>query len=143
INEETFQCYKKLGWTSGYQIEKEFKRLKMDNESCRFPVVCWKKGHHVLMRSAQPMVGFFSSRGLEDEILIQEVLGAVSEEEQEMAKAKQKYLGFEIGSISDGKLTRNSINFDEKCQMKMCILDARNFTSAFSNIYKGGGYESL
>ncbi|CAJ0876746.1 464_t:CDS:10 [Entrophospora sp. SA101] len=143
INEETFQCYKKLGWTSGYQIEKEFKRLKMDNESCRFPVVCWKKGHHVLMRSAQPMVGFFSSRGLEDEILIQEVLGAVSEEEQEMAKAKQKYLGFEIGSISDGKLTRNSINFDEKCQMKMCILDARNFTSAFSNIYKGGGYENI
>ncbi|CAJ0749713.1 19787_t:CDS:10 [Entrophospora sp. SA101] len=33
INEEIFQCYKKLGWTSGYQIEKEFKRLKLDNES--------------------------------------------------------------------------------------------------------------
>lgn len=33
INEEMFQCYKKLGWTSGYQIEREFKRLKLDNES--------------------------------------------------------------------------------------------------------------
>nr|CAG8637199.1 8518_t:CDS:2 [Entrophospora candida] len=115
---------------------------KLANFRNRFPVVCWKKGHHVLMRSAQPMVGIFSSRGLEDEILIQEILGTVSEEEREIAEAKKGRLDFEVGSTSHGKLTRNLADFDEKCQIKMCILDARNYTSALSNIYNGGGYEN-
>ncbi|CAG8833397.1 33527_t:CDS:2, partial [Racocetra persica] len=49
-----------------------FENLAKFRSRGRFPVICWKKGHNVLMRSGQPMVGFLGSRGFEDETLMRE-----------------------------------------------------------------------
>ncbi|CAG8671869.1 16661_t:CDS:2, partial [Dentiscutata heterogama] len=62
-----------------------FENLAKFRSRGRFPIICWKKGHNVLMRSGQPMVGFLGSRGLEDETLMREVLSTVDEEHQILA----------------------------------------------------------
>ncbi|CAG8717576.1 27015_t:CDS:2 [Gigaspora margarita] len=65
-----------------------FENLAKFRSRGRFPIICWKKGHNVLMRSGQPMVGFLGSRGLEDETLMREVLSTVDEEHQILAATR-------------------------------------------------------
>ncbi|KAI9596517.1 protein-tyrosine phosphatase-like protein [Syncephalis fuscata] len=48
----------------------------------RFPAVTWKnpRGHHVMLRSAQPLVGFLGARGPEDEWVVRECVRAAQQE---------------------------------------------------------------
>ncbi|CAG8597722.1 3149_t:CDS:2, partial [Gigaspora rosea] len=71
-----------------------FENLAKFRSRGRFPVICWKKGHNVLMRSGQPMVGFLGSRGLEDETLMREVLSTVDEEHQILAATRINARGY-------------------------------------------------
>ncbi|CAI2183290.1 17508_t:CDS:2 [Funneliformis geosporum] len=161
LDKNIYKRYHKLGWSNGYKIQKEFGRMQLSEDSwsiasynddfslsptypkdfilpsrilkkdaifaCesfdtsaksdsyeistalqsspeffqklvrfrkngRFPIICWKRGHHVLMRSGQPMVSILGWR--------------------------------------------------EKCtNTKICILDARSYSAAFSNGLACGGYE--
>jgi hypothetical protein len=148
----------RLGWKGGYDIEEEYRRMKLDGpDSCwkvdganaqsalsptyppllilptkhlpaarkdqfyiklaayrtrgRFPALSWKnpRGHHVMLRAAQPLVGFLGARGPEDEWLIEACI--------QYAR----------------KMSGTRVPF--------CILDARSYAAALSNGYAGGGYE--
>ncbi|KAF9203552.1 Myotubularin- protein 3 [Haplosporangium sp. Z 27] len=95
------------------------KQLAAYRASKRFPLVCWKtpEAGLVLMRSSQPMVGFRGTRGAEDELYIRTVLNTAANE------------------------SRRS-NHTPKIAPKLCIIDARAYTSAVANVYKGGGREN-
>ncbi|KAF9126881.1 Myotubularin- protein 3 [Mortierella sp. 14UC] len=84
----------------------------------RFPLICWKAPDSglVLMRSAQPMVGFLGARGPEDELYIRTVLNTACREHQ--------------------------LLYGNKNTPKLCIMDARHFTSAVGNGFNGGGREN-
>ncbi|CAG8539992.1 10977_t:CDS:2 [Diversispora eburnea] len=106
----------------------------------RFPVICWKKGHNVLMRSGQPMVGFLGSRGLEDEELMREVIITIDEEQQVLAE-KMNNKNILNDKVENNHTSIRCVDLYEPCNMKLCILDARSYAAAFSNGYQGGGYE--
>ncbi|KAG9064591.1 hypothetical protein KI688_002849 [Linnemannia hyalina] len=84
----------------------------------RFPIICWKAPDSglVLMRSAQPMVGFLGARGPEDELYIRTVLNTACREHQ---------------LLHENKITP-----------RLCIMDARAYSSAVANGYLGGGREN-
>ncbi|KAG0068991.1 Myotubularin- protein 3 [Linnemannia elongata] len=84
----------------------------------RFPIICWKAPDSglVLMRSAQPMVGFLGARGPEDELYIRTVLNTACREHQ---------------LLHGNKITP-----------RLCIMDARAYSSAVANGYLGGGREN-
>jgi hypothetical protein len=48
----------------------------------RFPAVTWKnpRGHHIMMRAAQPLVGFLGARGPEDEWVVRECVRGAQRE---------------------------------------------------------------
>ncbi|KAG9291047.1 hypothetical protein G9A89_012919 [Geosiphon pyriformis] len=122
-----------------------FRNLARFRSRGRFPVICWKKGHHVLMRSGQPMTGFLGSRGLEDELLMREVLRAVNEEQNNISNSFKSSINIQRkkNSAPYGRIPNMSGGHpNAKCVMKICVLDARGYASAFSNGYGGGGYEN-
>ncbi|KAK3837612.1 MAG: protein-tyrosine phosphatase-like protein [Linnemannia elongata] len=84
----------------------------------RFPIICWKAPDSglVLMRSAQPMVGFLGARGPEDELYIRTVLNTACREHQ--------------------------LLHGNKTTPRLCIMDARAYSSAVANGYLGGGREN-
>ncbi|PKY48987.1 phosphatases II [Rhizophagus irregularis] len=197
LDENKYKRIQKLGWSKGYNIQKEFERLQISKDSwnivsynddftlsptypkdfilpsrilktdatfaCesfdtnedsyevstafqssseffrklvnfrkngRFPLICWKKGRHVLMRSGQPMVSILGWRGLEDELLIKDVLKAINEEQQQLIN-KSIYAN-----------SKKKIGLQEKCtNTKICILDARSYSAALGNGFARGGYE--
>ncbi|CAG8506618.1 9718_t:CDS:2, partial [Scutellospora calospora] len=119
-----------------------FENLAKFRSRGRFPIICWKKGHNVLMRSGQPMVGFLGSRGLEDEMLMREVLSTVDEEHQSLA-ATIRSKGYDGDEVSNNRFSRHYGGFYEPCGMKLCVLDARGYAAALTNGYQGGGYENI
>ncbi|CAG8435446.1 9144_t:CDS:2 [Ambispora gerdemannii] len=119
-----------------------FRNLARFRSRARFPVICWKKGLHVLMRSGQPMTGFLGSRGFEDELLIREVIRAVNDEQSNIIAAS-KLNSQEKGKIPYGQIPKMSgKQCNSKVSMKICILDARGYAAALSNGCGGGGYEN-
>ncbi|CAG8548601.1 5113_t:CDS:2 [Acaulospora morrowiae] len=110
----------------------------------RFPAICWKKGHNILMRSGQPMAGFLGSRGVEDETLMHDILLTVQEEQQMLTESV--LTGKAVSEVDCASRCVASRHFEEAyepCNMKLCVLDARSYTAAFSNGYHGGGYENI
>ncbi|GBC09676.1 hypothetical protein RclHR1_09030008 [Rhizophagus clarus] len=201
LDENKYKRIQKLGWSKGYNIQKEFERLQMSKDSwnivsynddftlsptypkdfilpsrilkkdatfaCesfdtsddhsyevstvfqssseffrklvnfrkngRFPLICWKKGRHVLMRSGQPMVSILGWRGVEDELLIKDVLKAINEEQQQQLININKSLYVN---------SKKKVGLQEKCtNTKICILDARSYSAALGNGFVNGGYE--
>ncbi|KAF0478685.1 myotubularin-related protein 3 isoform X1 [Gigaspora margarita] len=123
-----------------------FENLAKFRSRGRFPVICWKKGHNVLMRSGQPMVGFLGSRGLEDETLMREVLSTVDEEHQILAATRisKGYDGDDLNNNNNNnRFSKHYGGFYEPCGMKLCVLDARGYAAAFTNGCQGGGYENI
>ncbi|CAG8500968.1 11498_t:CDS:2 [Funneliformis mosseae] len=120
-----------------------FQKLVKFRKNGRFPIICWKRGHHVLMRSGQPMVSILGWRGIEDELLIKEVLKAVNEEQQQHIVNISKYYSSKISNGKYDKFPHKKYNgLQEKCtNTKICILDARSYSAAFSNGLACGGYE--
>ncbi|CAG8448977.1 18448_t:CDS:2 [Racocetra fulgida] len=119
-----------------------FENLAKFRSRGRFPVICWKKGHNVLMRSGQPMVGFLGSRGFEDETLMREVLSTVDEEHQILATTIIRK-GYDGDEFNNHRFSKHYGGFYEPCGMKLCVLDARGYAAALSNGYQGGGYENI
>ena len=74
------------------------------------------------------MVGFLGTRGKEDESLIREVVRAVNDE-----------VYGKHGGVSGRKMSKDV----GKNGVKICVLDARGYASAFGNGYSGGGYEII
>ncbi|CAG8528155.1 5988_t:CDS:2 [Paraglomus brasilianum] len=105
-----------------------FKSLCRFRSRGRFPILCWKQNRTVLMRSGQPMVGFLGTRGLADEFLIREVVRAVNDE-----------VYGKFGGVGGQKMNKDA----GKNSVKICVLDARGYASAFGNGYSGGGYENI
>ncbi|KAF9578790.1 hypothetical protein BGW38_005244, partial [Lunasporangiospora selenospora] len=104
--------------TQGPRNNAFLKQLCNFRSNGRFPLLCWKAPDSglVIMRSAQPMVGFLGSRGTEDEHYVRLVLSTA---------AKQH---------------RSPIS--SQSPLKLCIIDARGYTSAVANGYVGGGHEN-
>ncbi|CAG8448997.1 10016_t:CDS:2, partial [Ambispora leptoticha] len=121
-----------------------FRNLARFRSRGRFPVICWKKGLHVLMRSGQPMTGFLGTRGFEDELLIREVLRAVNDEQHNIIAASKGNSRRMKNSFVPYSRTSNmsGAQYNTKVSTKICILDARGYASAFSNGCGGGGYEN-
>jgi hypothetical protein len=126
--------------STAFQSSSEFfEKLVNFRKNGRFPIISWKKGRHILLRSGQPMVSILGWRGLEDELLIRDVLKAINEELQQI--------------VHTSKLKRNSINnkhhkkivgLQERCpSTKICILDARSYSAAFGNGFTRGGFEKI
>ena len=122
--------------STAFQSSSEFfEKLVKFRKNGRFPLICWKKGQHVLLRSGQPMVSFLGFRGVEDELLIKEVLKAINEEQQQIIHASK----FKRNSINGHK---KIVGLQERCSStKICILDARSYSAAFGNGFARGGYE--
>ncbi|RKP09308.1 protein-tyrosine phosphatase-like protein [Thamnocephalis sphaerospora] len=53
-----------------------YTKLAAYRTRARFPVLTWKnpRGHHVILRAAQPLVGFLGARGPEDEWVVDECM---------------------------------------------------------------------
>ncbi|KAF9430653.1 hypothetical protein BGZ94_005274 [Podila epigama] len=81
----------------------------------RFPMISWKSPRSglVLMRCSQPMVGLLSARGPEDELYVKRILETAASEHGTSAFLP-----------------------------KLCIMDARAYSSAVANGYLGGGREN-
>ncbi|KAF9920011.1 hypothetical protein FBU30_010268 [Linnemannia zychae] len=94
------------------------RQLVIFRSNKRFPIICWKAPSNglILMRSAQPMVGLLGARGPEDELYIRTVLSTACKEHQ--------------------------ILHGHKVAPKLCIMDARAYSSAVANGYLGGGREN-
>jgi hypothetical protein len=87
------------------------------------------------MRSGQPMVSLLGWRGVEDELLIKDVLKAINEEQQQLINT------YSINNNIYGN-SKKKIGLQEKCtNTKICILDARSYSAALGNGFTRGGYE--
>ncbi|KAG0228751.1 hypothetical protein BGX31_006464 [Mortierella sp. GBA43] len=104
--------------TQSYRPSACIKQLASFRSNRRFPIVCWKSPANglTLMRSSQPMVGFLGARGPMDELYIRTVLKTADNENRAQGYAR--------------------------CVPKLCIMDARAYTSAVANAYVGGGREN-
>ncbi|RIA93491.1 protein-tyrosine phosphatase-like protein [Glomus cerebriforme] len=123
--------------STAFQSSSEFfRKLVNFRKNGRFPLICWKKGHHVLLRSGQPMVSILGWRGVEDELLIKDVLKAINEEQQQLINTYNYHKN--INGYSKKK-----VGLQEKCiNTKICILDARSYSAALGNGFARGGYEN-
>ncbi|KAG0350637.1 hypothetical protein BG005_009825 [Podila minutissima] len=90
-------------------------KLVSFRSNARFPMISWKSPRSglMLMRCSQPMVGFLGARGPEDELYIRMILETAAEEHSRSASIP-----------------------------KLCIMDARAYSSAVANGYIGGGREN-
>ncbi|KAG0088897.1 hypothetical protein BGZ92_005581 [Podila epicladia] len=90
-------------------------KLVSFRSNARFPMISWKSPRSglMLMRCSQPMVGFLGARGPEDELYIRMILETSAAEHSRSASIP-----------------------------KLCIMDARAYSSAVANGYIGGGREN-
>ncbi|KAG0012909.1 hypothetical protein BGZ81_001315 [Podila clonocystis] len=104
-----------LGVSSPEARMDRLQKLASFRSNARFPMISWKSPRSglMLMRCSQPMVGLLGARGPEDELYIRLILETAAEEHSRSAS-----------------------------NPKLCIMDARAYSSAVANGYIGGGREN-